>query len=283
LVAHRTYIRSYFVDLLTSFITSAKFTRHELHESVAPVTEAETTAASQDSVTQALELAHSLAFRNGLGMPLFAPAHNGITHEEVKAFASSAFAKGNFAFLGTGIDQSTLAKLVEKGLAGASASSSSALSTGASKYFGGESRVASDGRPTVFLGFGTSGATTPEIAALAAHLSTEPALKWSTSTSPIAASLPGGTSVKSVYIPYSDASLFGLLVEGKTAEGMKEAGKAAVTALKAAGSLKSEDVKKAVAKAKFAAASAVDSRDGLVSILGAKVRRRPPDSGLSPD
>ncbi|EIN05109.1 LuxS/MPP-like metallohydrolase [Punctularia strigosozonata HHB-11173 SS5] len=262
---------SYFVDLLTSFITSSKFTRHELNESVAPVVEAESTAASQDSATRALELAHALAFRNGLGLPLFAPSHSGITHEEVKAFASSAFAKGNFAFLGTGIDQSTLAKLVEQGLSGASASSSSAPSTGATKYFGGESRLAADGPSSVFIGFGTTGAPTPEVAALAAHLSVEPAVKWSQGTSPIAAALPEGTSVKSVYIPYSDASLFGLLVEGSTPAGVKEAGKAAVAALKEAGSLKQEDVKKAVAKAKFAAASAVDSREGLVSILGAKV------------
>jgi ubiquinol-cytochrome c reductase core subunit 2 len=80
--------------------------------------------------------------------------------------------------------------------------------------------------------------------------------------------------VQSVYLPYSDATLFGLLVQGTTAAGVTEAGKAAVKALKSAaatGGVKGEELKKAVAKAKFAAASAIDGRDGLVSVLGSKV------------
>ncbi|KAL0952636.1 hypothetical protein HGRIS_006882 [Hohenbuehelia grisea] len=263
---------AFFVDVLSSFITSAKYTRHEFQEYVTPVVESETTAATSDPATQALEVAHSIAFRSGLGLPLFAPTHNSITAEDIKSFASSAFSKGNLAVIGTGIDQATLTKLVEKSL-GSIATSSTAPTTSASKYYGGETRLEAHGGPqTVFIGFGTTGAPSAELAALAAHLSTQSAVKWSKGLSPIATSIPEGTSVQSVYLPYSDATLFGLLVQGSTAAGVKEAGTIAVKALKdASAGIKGEDVKKAVAKAKFSAASATDSRDGLISLFGSQI------------
>ncbi|KAJ3501190.1 hypothetical protein NLJ89_g9452 [Agrocybe chaxingu] len=98
----------FFVDVLSSFVTSAKFTRHEFEEYVAPLVEADTEAVSHDPVTQAIEAAHALAFRSGLGSSLFSPAHSGLTVEDVKTFAATAFSKGNIAVLGTGIDQGTL-------------------------------------------------------------------------------------------------------------------------------------------------------------------------------
>ena len=231
--------------------------------------ESESTAASSNPGTQAIELAHALAFRSGLGSSLFASQHSAVSVEDIKAYASSAFSKGNVAVLGTGIDQAVLSKLVEKAFA--SASAGPAPSSSASTYHGGETRVASHGGPqTVFIGYGVSGPSDPAIAALSAYLSPEPSLKWSKGLSPLAG-IPVGTSVQSVYLPYSDATLVGLLVQGTSAAGVKEAGKLAVEAFKAAGSAKAEDVKKAVAKAKFAAASAVDGREGIVNVFGPKV------------
>ncbi|RDB17516.1 Cytochrome b-c1 complex subunit 2, mitochondrial [Hypsizygus marmoreus] len=261
----------FFVDVLSSFVTSAKYTRHEFEEYVAPVVEGEVTAASADPATQAIELAHALAFRSGLGSSLFAPSHNSITAEDIKSYAKSAFTKGNIAVIGTGIDPSVLTQLVEKSLGTAPAAGTT--SSPASSYFGGESRTEAHGGPqTVFIGFGVAGVPSAELAVLAAHLSPEAAVKWSQGLSPIAAAIPQGTSVQSVYLPYSDATLVGLLVQGGNAADVKAAGKAAVQALKSAASgISAEELKKAVAKAKFAAASAVDSRDGLVSVLGSKV------------
>lgn len=192
-----------------------------------------------------------------------------MTADDIKSFAASAFSKGNVAVLGTGIDQATLSKLVEKTLG--SSASASAPSSSPSTYFGGETRVESHGAPqTIFIGYGVAGPTDPALAALASHLSPEPSLKWSKGLSPLA-ELPVGTSVQSVYLPYSDATLFGLLIQGSTTASVKEAGKIAAKALKEAGGVKSEDLKKAIAKAKFAAASAIDGRDGIVNVLGPKV------------
>lgn len=264
----------FFVDVLSSFITSAKFIRHEFEEYVAPLIQGDVASATADPATLALDLAHALAFRTGLGSSLFAPAHSSFDAADIKSFAASTFTKNNIAVLGTGIEQSVLAQLVEKSLASAPATSTAASSP-TSTYHGGENRVASHGGlQTVFIGFGAVGEPSAELATLAAHLSPQPSIKWSKGISPITSAIPEGTSVQSLYLPYSDATLVGFLVQGQTAAGVKEAAKAAVEALKSAAATKGvsdEELKKAVAKAKFAAANAFDSREGLVSMLGTKV------------
>jgi len=262
---------SFFVDVLSSFLTDAKFTRHELQEYVAPVCEAESTSVASTPASRAIELAHGLAFRTGLGSPLFASGHHSVTAELVQEYASSVFSKSNIAVLGTGISQEALSKLVEKSLASL-ASSSAGVSSTPSTYFGGETRIENhEGPQTVFIGFGATGAPSAELAVLAAHLSPQPSVKWSQGLSPIATSIPSTASVQTVLLPYSDATLFGFVVQGETAEDVKTAAAAAVAALKAAGSVKAEDLKKAVAKAKFAAASSVEGRTGFVNTLGVKV------------
>ena len=264
--------RQYFVDVLSSFVTDAKFTRHELQEYVAPVCADEAAAAATNPASRALELAHGLAFRNGLGAPLLAAEHDPVDVEAIKAYASSVFTKGNIAVLGTGISQEALSTLVEKSLT-TLPTAAAAPTSASSKYFGGETRVEGHGGPeTVFIGFGTTGASAAELAVLAAHLSPAPSVKWSQGLSPIAAALPVGASVETVLLPYSDATLFGFVVQGATAADVKTAGAAAVKALQGATSVGAEDLKKAVAKARFAAAAAVDGKQGLVSVLGGKVR-----------
>ena len=238
-----------------------------------PLIEGDVTGAEANPAVRALELAHVIAFRSGLGSSIFAPAHRSFSAADIKSFAASAFAKSNIAVLGTGIEQSVLAQLVEKSLASVPATSTP--SSPSSTYYGGENRVASHGGPqTVFIGFGATGEPSAELATLAALLSPHPSIKWSKGTSAIASVLTEGTSVQSVYLPYSDATLVGLLVQGQTAAGVTEAGKAAVQALKSAaatGGVSPEELKKAVAKAKFAAANTLDSREGLISVLGTKV------------
>ena len=258
------------MDVLSSFITSAKFTRHEFDEYVAPLVAADTEAATSDPATHAIDVAHALAFRSGLGSSLFAPAHNSITAEDVKSFASASFTKDNIAIVGTGIDKFTFTKLVEQSFT--STNASPVVSAPASKYFGGETRLKGHGGlQTVFIGFGTAHKST-DIAVLAAHLSPSPSVKWSKGLSPLS-SLPEGTSVQTVYLPYSDATLFGLLVQGSTPASVKEAGKLAVSALKAAAQgIEKEELNSAISKVKFADANAADSREGVVAVLSSKVR-----------
>ena len=267
LLVHPSYRRPFFVDVLSSFVADAKYTRHELAEYVAPVCTAESAALNASPVAVALELAHAAAFRTGLGAPLVQASYDGVTVESVKEHAARAFAKGNIAVLGTGISTEELSKLVGASLSGLPAASAS--STPASAYHGGETRVASahgHGPQVAFVGYGTAGTPSPALAVLAAHLSSTPSLKWGSSVSAVPA------NAHAVYLPYSDAALLGFLVTGSTAEEVRTAGKKAVEVLKAG--VKADELKRAVAKAKFAAAAAVDSRSGLISTLGGKVRMR---------
>ncbi|KAF8522769.1 Metalloenzyme, LuxS/M16 peptidase-like protein [Hysterangium stoloniferum] len=265
---------SYFVDVLSSILNSTRFTRYELEETVLPAVEAEATAARADPATHAVELAHALAFRSGLGDTLFAQPHSHIKIEDVKEYAASVFGRGNVAILGTGISQEVLSRLVEKHLSSTPAASVTAKPT--NKYYGGETRVPfaeHEGHAlhTAFVGYGIPGQPSADLAVLATHLSPTSSVKWSVGTSPLSGTLPTGTSAQTVLLQYSDATLFGLLVQGKTPESVTEAGKLAVKALKdvsAPGVVQAEDLKKAAAKAKFLAASAADGREGLVSTFG---------------
>ena len=73
-------------------------------------------------------------------------------------------------------------------------------------------------------------------------------------------------------MPYSDAILFGILIQGSTVAAAKEASKVAVGALKSTSEgLRPEEFSSAVAKARFAAANAIESREGLANVLASKV------------
>jgi ubiquinol-cytochrome c reductase core subunit 2 len=96
-------------------------------------------------------------------------------------------------------------------------------------------------------------------------------VKWAKGLSPLS-SLPEGSSAQVVHFPYSDATLFGVLVQGSTAAAAKEASKIAVAALQStAKGLKPEEFTSAAAKAKFAAANAIESREGLANVLASRV------------
>lgn len=253
---------------------SARFTRHEYEEYVRSLVSSDTLAASSNPLTRSLEAAHAIAFRSGLGSSLFAPEHLHISVDEIKAYAQRAFVKDNIAVVGMNMEAPNLNKLVDASFTGV-ATADEAVDTPASQYFGGETRLeaAHDGLQTVFIGFGTTDvSTSAELATLRAHLSTTPSVKWAQGLSPIVQAIPEGTNVQSVWLPYSDASLFGLIVSGRTVEGVKEAGKVAVEMLKkSTKGLNEGELKSALAKAKFGAASAMESREGLARELGAKV------------
>lgn len=255
---------------------STRFTRYELEESVLPAVEAEAIEARANPAVYAIDLAHALAFRSGLGESLFAQPHSHITVDDVAEYAKNVFGKGNVTISGTGISQESLSKLVEKHLA--SAPNANVTDAPTTKYYGSETRVpfpeqGQRGPHTIFIGYGLPSQPTVELSILHQHLSTTPSLKWSKSSSPLASGLPSGTSAQSVLFQYSDASLFGILVQGETPSSVTEASKAVSQILKGI-SLKDEDVKRATAKARFAAASEQDTRGGqLLSAINVSTVR----------
>lgn len=239
-----------------------------------PAVESESQNASSDSATLALEAAHKIAFRSGLGNGLFAPSHAPVNVNDIQSFAQGAFSSGNAALLATGLEADALSKLLGDKLK--HLSSGSGLSSQKTSVHGGETRLPGSGAPTVFVGFGHTGASSPALAALASHLEPASAIKWGAGVSPLTAEVPKNTHIKPVYLPYSDAGLFGVLVQGATEGLVLDAAKAAVKALQAVAKdgLSGELAGRASAQAKFAAAKAIESRTGYAAVLGPKVSFR---------
>ncbi len=132
------------------------------------------------------------------------------------------------------------------------------LNTGATKYHGGEQRIAFAGGNSLVIAFPGSGSGSgtfkPETAVLAALLGGQPNVKWSpgfTVLSKANASIPGAFST-STNLVYSDAGLLTIQITG-SASAVGSHAKEAVKALKSisAGTISKEDITKAIAKAKF--------------------------------
>lgn len=241
---------------------------------------AESTAAAQSASTHALEHAHALAFRNGLGHSLYADTHAtaSITPEDVRALHAHAVGNpSDVAVLGTGISTESLAKLLESSYSShkKTTTTTETHTTPATAYHGGATRIASSGQQALFIGFGSTASTSiPALHALNAHLNPTPSLKWCSSTSPLASSIPSTISAQSILLPYSDASLIGVMLAGTDASALKEAAKAVVQAFKDVAQGKgvgNEELGRATARAKFQLAAALEGREGFVGAFGPKV------------
>ena len=253
-----------------------------------PAVNSESTAATQSASIHALELAHALAFRNGLGHSLYADSHatGSITAEDVRDLHAQAVSSpNNVAVLGTGISTESLAKLFESAVSAHKTSAAkpapSAVPAPATAYHGSTTRVASaHGTQVVFVGFGsTASASVPALHALAAHLNPTPALKWAGSSAPVASAIPAGINARSVLLPYSDATLVGVVLEGKDGAALKEGAKAVVGAIKdaAAGKVGKEELARAVARARFQLAAGIEAREGTLGHMdprSSRVKRR---------
>jgi ubiquinol-cytochrome c reductase core subunit 2 len=130
------------------------------------------------------------------------------------------------------------------------------VSTAASKYFGGEQRIAKTGANSMVIAFpgAALGANQPEIAVLVGLLGGESTIKWSPGFSLLskaAAAAPGATA-KATNFAYSDAGLLTVQINGPAAAVRKTA-EESVKALKAVaeGGVSQENLVKAIAKAKF--------------------------------
>lgn len=136
------------------------------------------------------------------------------------------------------------------------------MSSEATKYFGGEERIAHDGGNSLVIAFPGSSSFTagssykPQIAVLAALLGGKSSIKWSPGFSLLskAASSFPGASAATTHFAYSDAGLLSIQFSG-SASAIRNASVEAVKALKTIsdGSISKEDFTKAVAAAKYSA------------------------------
>lgn len=236
--------------------------------------------AKLDAAAIALDAAHSVAFHNGLGAPLYpttsTPVSSYLNESSVAAFADAAYTKANIAVIADGASETGLSKWIEPFFKTVPAESSSSLTTSASKYYGGEQRVPKTGGNSMVIAFpgAALGANQPETAVLVGLLGGESTIKWSPGfalLSKATATAPGANA-KATNYAYSDAGLLTIQINGQAAA-VRKAAEESVKALKSIvdGGVSQENLVKAIAKAKFNLLSASEiSGTGLVH-AGAKL------------
>ncbi|KAK0612860.1 ubiquinol-cytochrome C reductase complex CORE protein 2 precursor [Bombardia bombarda] len=261
LVVQASFLREdlpYFTELLAEVISQTRYTTHEFNEEVENVIHAK--QAKIGAVAIALDAAHSVAFHTGLGAPLYptanTPVASYLNENSVADFADAAYSKANIAVVADGASQAGLAKWIPSFKAVPATSAEGLSNTAASKYHGGEQRIAKTGTNAFVLAFpGSSlGDAKPETAVLVGLLGGESSIKWSpgfTLLSKATAAAPGAHA-HAANFAYSDAGLLTIQISGGAAA-VRKAAEESVKALKsvAEGTVSKEDLVKAIAKAKF--------------------------------
>jgi hypothetical protein len=215
----------------------------------------------------AVNSVHGVAFHRGLGEPLYptssVPQLGYLDAEDIAKFSEKAYTKENIAVVANGASHSEFSKWVGEFFQ--DTPSGSKLSGPASKYYGGEERIAHGSGNVLIIGFEGSSSFTagstykPEIAVLAALLGGQSTIKWSPGFSLLARAADSfsGVNISTQHAGYSDAGLLYITFTGNAAQ-IAKASKEAVETLKkiAAGDVAEEDIKKATALAKFKALEA---------------------------
>lgn len=263
-------LRPYFAEVLADAISRARFQPHEYTEDVAPQSQAEYEQAQHNADAITLDKLHETAFRRGLGNSLFVSPDFAVTQADTTAYAHQAFGSAsNMAVLASNVDSATLKGLVAKHF---NVSGGSALSASASNYYGGEARVMHHGDNVLSVAFKAGSLADPSSVVLQHLLGGEPSVKWSQGTSGLSANAPGA---QAFYYGYSDAGLIGFTVRaGHDASKITSTAQKAAAEFKriASGDIKEDELKRAIAKAKFAAATSLDHRLGSLEVSGAQVR-----------
>ncbi|KAF2840392.1 ubiquinol-cytochrome C reductase complex core protein-like protein 2 [Patellaria atrata CBS 101060] len=251
----------YFLELLAEVTSKTRYDPWVFDEHVSTLIQFSHRKFLANTSEMALNSAHSLAFHRGLGTPLFPtsshPFKKYLNADFIGGYSGRAFAKSNIAIVANGADHSEVTKWVSEFFT--DLPSTTGLSSEQTKYYGGEERIAHDGGNSVVLAFPgsstfTGGFYKPEIAVLAALLGGETSVKWASGYSLLAkaaANHPGATvSTKSMI--YSDAGLLTVKIDGP-AKAVAGTTHEVVKTIKeiAGGELSKDDLKKAIAQAKF--------------------------------
>jgi ubiquinol-cytochrome c reductase core subunit 2 len=252
---------------------------HVLHEVVTPLMQESHAKFLADTSAIALQGAHGVAFHRGLGFNLYSPTAKPyhLHAEEVEAYSSAAYAKSNIALVASGVSQSDLAKWTGEFFKDASASAPSglpAIQSAPAKYFGGEERISSGKGNSLVIAFPGSSLASgssfkPEIDAVASLLGGPASIKWGSSTSLLGKTAAAhGVKISTETAKYSDSGLLYITISG-SAKSVAAAAKDAVAAVKSLGSGTGKDeVKKAIAQAKFKAYDLETGEAPAIDLLG---------------
>lgn len=273
----------YFTELLGEVVSKTRYTTHELAEEVVRVMKLGQKSLLADPVAMALNSVHGLAFHRGLGTSLTPTSSTPVTKyldaDTIYSFSQAAYAKSNIAVVANGASHAELSKWVSEFFSETgTGSAATKLSSPATKYYGGEERIAHDAANVIIIGFpGTSSFTSgssfkPELSVLASLLGGETSIKWTPGFSLLAkaASEYQHANVSTQNAAYSDAGLLYITLTGNASQ-IAKASKNVVDTLKkiAAGDVSEEDITKATALAKFKALEAGQNIDTGLEATGA--------------
>lgn len=276
----------FFLEVLGDVLTRSKFAVHEFNEEVLPQVQSEHAQAQSNPAVLGYDHLLQTAYRQrGLGSSLFASPLLPVTHRQTVDFAKAAFAKNNIAVLGSGIESNKLNQLVSAHFGDLAASAS--ISSTASKYFGGEQRVAfapphgaentRAAHGHFFIAFEGAGhkdaAAAANLAVLRSLLGGESSVKWSNGVSPFSqiADSVQGAQANAFNLTFSDSGIFGAHVSAPSTSVQQAASKVAQALKNVAGGLKEETIKAAIAKAKFERASLLENRTASHELLSAQL------------
>ena len=201
-----------------------------------------------------------------------------MNEEYIASYADVAYAKPNIALIADGASPDSLSKWVGQFFKDVPSTprSGQTLKTDATKYFGGEQRTSSSAGNSIVIAFPGSGydSTKPEHAVLAALLGGQSTIKWAPGFSLLAKATAGtsGLTVNTSNLTYSDAGLLAVQLSGPAAS-VRKGAEETVKVLKsiADGQASQEDVKKAVANAKFNLLNQNQLRQPSIALAGSGI------------
>ncbi|KAJ3050537.1 ubiquinol-cytochrome c reductase core subunit 1 [Rhizophlyctis rosea] len=244
LVIASDFLRDDLVDAVPTLLThvfNETLAAHEFMDA-RKTTAKESAGNLADPNVKVFEALHEIAFRTGLGNPVYAPpaAAKSLKTAKLAEFTKKVISSDRVAIVGSGISHEDLTKLVESAFQYVKVpAAKGAAADSTSKYFGGEARIDAGpkGESHYVVAFPSVSASSPDYPAalvLKSLLDTSNRFKWGSPAGVsglLASAATQSTSVSAFNASYSDAGLIGFHVQG-------EAGEVKGVASKALGALK---------------------------------------------
>jgi ubiquinol-cytochrome c reductase core subunit 2 len=254
------------VPTLVQNVFNQKFEPYEFADA-AEETYEQSLSASSDPQAAVLDKLHQVAFRRGLGNAFFpsGEALKSLSRKNLKEFASNLNAD-KIAVVGTGINHGDLKNLVEEALANVKLPSGASEKT-ASKYYGGEARIAAGPNSEAVYAVaypGPSLTSTDYYASLVLKelVDGTARVKWGTPSNGTESTVVEGFNAN-----YSDNGLVGFVVKGNATE-VKKVAQQAISSLKQAATGVTAEQLESAKKAAIVAFESQLNRQSLVEALG---------------
>lgn len=263
----------YFVEALGEVLSKTKFLPYEFNEEIAPALAEELAVYSRDPAAIAYEHAHNVAFHTGLGGHKLSMSPKFPTAHLIPSYAKQVYQKGNIAVVASGAPQAELEKWTSQFFA--DVPQGNGISSPATKYFGGENRIYGARGDSLVIAFpGSQGGPSfkAEYIVLSYLLGGQSGTKWNAGTSILSQAVNQMTDVKAVaqHVAYSDAGLLSVTITGPH-ESLQKAGEEVVKGINSLTTVKAEDMRKAIAQAKFDVLSGAEDRSHGLELVGQSV------------